>query len=172
VTGITTEPNPPAAPESQSGRAVASAQSARRRRTKRRLLVVFALLVAALVFLLVEGLGSSLDYFDTINQAFAHRGQLGTTSLRLEGNVVPGSIHSTTTGADFKMCQGADVVNVVNTGNPPALFQPSIPVVVVGHFSSNTSNQFVSNTIMVKHSSTYTAQHPGRVSATAATACR
>jgi cytochrome c-type biogenesis protein CcmE len=171
VTGTTTTPNPIATPESPSGRAVTSAQSARRRRTRRRLLAVFALLAAALVFLLVEGLGSSLDYFDTVNQALAHRAQLGTSTFRLEGNVVPGSIRSTATGADFRLCQGAHVVDVVNSDSPPALFQSNIPVVLVGHFSSDTSRTFLSDTIMVKHSATYTAQHPGRVRATATSAC-
>jgi cytochrome c-type biogenesis protein CcmE len=171
VTGTTTTPNPIASPETPSGHAVASAQSARRRHTKRRLLAVFALLAVALVFLLVEGLGSSLDYFDTVNQALAHRAQLGTTTFRLEGNVVPGSIRSTATGADFRLCQGTHVVDVVNTNSPPALFQPNIPVVLVGHFSSDTSRTFLSNTIMVKHSATYTAQHPGRIRATATSAC-
>ena len=171
MTGTTTTPHPTAPAENPNGRAVASAQSARRRRTKRRLLVVFALLAAALVFLLVEGLGSSLDYFDTVNQALAHRAQLGTTSFRLEGNVVPGSIRPTAKGADFRLCQGANVVDVVNTGSPPALFQIGIPVVLVGHFGSDTSRQFLSNTIEVKHSATYTAQYPGRVHSTAASAC-
>jgi cytochrome c-type biogenesis protein CcmE len=171
VTGTTTTPNPTATPENPGGRAVASAQSARRRRTKRRLLAVFALLAAALVFLLVEGLGSSLDYFDTVNQALAHHAQLGTTTFRLEGNVVPGSIRATATGADFRLCQGANVVSVVNTNSPPALFQSNIPVVLVGHFSTDTSRTFLSDTIMVKHSATYSAQHPGRVRATAASAC-
>ena len=171
MTGTTTTPNPTAPPENPNGRAVASAQSARRRRTKRRLLVVFALLAAALVFLLVEGLGSSLDYFDTVNQALAHRASLGTTTFRLEGNVVPGSIHSTSSGADFRLCQGSNAVGVVNTGSPPQLFQSDIPVVVVGHFSSDTSRTFLSNSILVKHSATYTAQYPGRVHTTAASAC-
>jgi cytochrome c-type biogenesis protein CcmE len=171
VTETTTEQSPPATAESAGGRAVASAATARRRRTRRRVMVVFALLAAALVFLLVEGLGSSLDYFDTVDQALSHRAQLGTSSFRLEGNVVPGSILSTATGADFRLCQGANVVDVVNTGNPPALFQSNIPVVVVGHFSSDTSRTFVSNTIMVKHSATYTAQHPNRVRVTAGTTC-
>jgi cytochrome c-type biogenesis protein CcmE len=171
VTGTTTTPNPIATPETPSGRAVASAQSARRRRTKRRLVAVFALLAAALVFLLVEGLGSSLDYFDTVNQALAHRAQLGTSSFRLEGNVVPGSIRSTGSGTDFRLCQGANVVDVVNTGSPPQLFQSSIPVVVQGHFSTTTSRTFESNSILVKHSATYTAQHPNRVGTTAASAC-
>lgn len=171
MTGTTATPTPTAAPETPGGGAASSAQSARRRRTKRRLLLVFALLAAALVFLLVEGLGSSLDYFDTVNQALAHRAQLGTSTFRLEGNVVPGSIRSTAVGADFRLCQGANVVDVVNTNSPPQLFQSNIPVVLVGHFSSDTSHTFLSNTIMVKHSATYTAQYPGRVRATAATAC-
>jgi cytochrome c-type biogenesis protein CcmE len=36
-------------------------------------------------------------------------------------------------------------------------------VVVVGHFTSSTSNDFVSNSILVKHSATYIAKYPSRV---------
>ena len=139
--------------------------SARRRRTRRRVLVVFALLIVAFVFLLVEGLGSSLNYFDTVDQAYAHRATLGTMTFRLEGVVVPGSIHATATGTDFEVSEGHHVVHVANTGSPPQLFQASIPVVVVGHFTSPTSSDFVSNSILVKHSSTYIEQNPSRVRA-------
>lgn len=130
-----------------------------------RLIVVFAVLAGALVFLLVEGLGSSLDYFDTVSQALGHKTTLGTSSLRLEGTVVPGSIQRTATGADFVISQGSQRVEVRNSGSPPELFQPDIPVVVVGHFASTASTTFVSNQIMVKHSATYIAQHPNRVRA-------
>jgi len=41
------------------------------------------------------------------------------------------------------------------------LFKPGIPVVLDGHFSSNGS--FDSNLIMVKHSASYVAQYPQRV---------
>ncbi|HWD56549.1 MAG TPA: cytochrome c maturation protein CcmE [Acidimicrobiales bacterium] len=164
MTGTSTESRPPLTPAVAAGRSVvASAAATRRRRTRRRLMVVFALLAAALVFLLVEGLGSSLDYFDTVNQALAHRAQLGTATFRLEGNVVAGSIRSTATGADFRLSQGDHVVPVANSGSPPQLFQANIPVVVVGHFASTTSDDFVSNSIEVKHSSTYIAQYPSRV---------
>ena len=47
-------------------------------------------------------------------------------------------------------------------GSPPQLFQANIPVIAVGHFSGGT---FVSDEILVKHSSTYIAQHPKRVTA-------
>jgi cytochrome c-type biogenesis protein CcmE len=131
----------------------------------RRLWVVFGLLAAALIFLLVEGLGSSLDYFDTVDQAMSHRAQLGTQQFRLEGTVVPGTIHSTATGTDFAISDGSNSVQVVNTGSPPQLFQANIPVVVQGHFPSVTALDFDSNSILVKHSSTYIAKYPNRVKA-------
>jgi cytochrome c-type biogenesis protein CcmE len=136
-----------------------------------RLLAVFAVLAVALVFLLVEGLGSSLDYFDTVSQAMSHRQSLGTQTFRLEGTVVPNSIHPTEAGSDFAICQGSDVVHVANTGSPPGLFKARVPVVVVGHFTSATSNDFVSNSILIKHSSTYAAQYPGRVKPQTGPAC-
>jgi cytochrome c-type biogenesis protein CcmE len=136
-----------------------------RRRTSKRVWLVFVVLAVAFTFLLVEGLGNSLDYFDTINQALAQRATLGTTTFRLEGTVVPGTIHPTATGTTFAIAQGSHVVQVANTGSPPQLFQPSIPVVVVGHFTTATSLNFASNAILVKHTSVYIAQHPGRVKA-------
>jgi cytochrome c-type biogenesis protein CcmE len=135
------------------------------RRTRVRLLIVFALLAGAIAYLLVEGLGSSLDYFDTVSQAIAHKARIGTTVIRLEGLVVPGTVHRTARGADFDVSGGGHDVVVHNTGFPPQLFQPNIPVVVVGHFESPGSDLFVSNQIMVKHSATYIAAHPTRVRA-------
>jgi cytochrome c-type biogenesis protein CcmE len=134
-----------------------------RRRRRLRLLVVFALLAGAIVYLLVEGLGSSLDYFDTVSQALAHKTGIGTTVFRLEGVVVPGSVHRSANGADFEVSGGGQRIAVHNSGSPPELFQPNIPVVVVGHFTSSGSDLFVSNQIMVKHSATYIAAHPTRV---------
>lgn len=126
---------------------------------------MFALLAGAIAYLLVEGLGSSLDYFDTVGQAFAHKDKIGTTVIRLEGLVVPGSVHRTVRGADFEVSGGGHEFVVHNVGSPPQLFQPDIPVVVVGHFASKRSDLFVSDQIMVKHSATYIASHPTRVRA-------
>jgi cytochrome c-type biogenesis protein CcmE len=172
VTGTTTEPTPPPSPPtSEVHQGPATPPPRRRRRLSWRLLAVFAALAVALVFLLVEGLGSSLDYFDTVSQAMAHRQSLGTQNFRLEGTVVPNSIHATDAGSDFSICQGADVVHVANTGSPPGLFKGRVPVVVVGHFTSVTSTDFVSNSILIKHSSTYAAQYPGRVKPQTGPAC-
>jgi len=134
-----------------------------RPRQRLRLVLVFVVLGAAVAYLLVEGLGSSLDYFDTVHQALAKKTTLGTTVFRLEGMVVAGSIRDTGIGTDFTVSGGGESVKVENTGSPPELFQPTIPVVVIGHFRSATSYTFVSDQIEVKHSSTYIAAHPSRV---------
>ena len=55
-------------------------------------------------------------------------------------------------------------VKVDNTGDPPQLFRPGLPVVVVGHFVGS-SDVFASDEIMVKHSQSYMAAHPNRVKA-------
>jgi len=133
---------------------------------KGRLIVVCMLLAAAVALLLYKGLLSSLNYFDTVDQALNHRAQIGTTSIRLEGVVVPGTVRPTSTGASFSI-SGADgrSVEVVNVGSPPDLFKANIPVVVVGSFTTASSSLFDSNQILIKHSASYVAQYPGRVRA-------
>ena len=135
---------------------------ARTRKRKVRLIVAGAVLIAAFAFLLVEGLSNSLNYFETVDQAIAQRAMLGNTTFRLEGVVVPGTIHATTTGVNFSVESNGVREPVVETGQPPQLFQPDIPVVLVGHFAGPV---FASDQIIVDHSSQYIAQYPSRVTA-------
>jgi cytochrome c-type biogenesis protein CcmE len=132
------------------------------RGSRRRLWVVGAVLVGAFAFLLVEGLGSSLNYFETVDQAVAHKTTLGSQTFRLEGLVVPGTVHRIPGGVAFVAAGTVHRVDVVNHGNPPQLFQPDIPVVVVGHFAGSS---FVSNQLIVDHTAQYVQQHPNRVRA-------
>lgn len=154
---MTTTPSP-------SGSGLAPVAPARRSvRGRGRFFLVVGLLCAAVALLLYKGLLSSLDYYDTVDYALAHRGQLGTSSFRLEGTVVKGSVRPTATGAAFAIA-GANgaLVQVVNVGTPPQLFQTGIPVVVVGRFSTASSSLFLSSQIMVKHGATYTPVQPDR----------
>src|SRR3984957_15362662 len=98
-----------------------------RRRTRLRLGIVGVVLAGALVFLLVEGLGNALDYFDTVHQALAHKSSLGTTTFRLEGVVVKGSIRPTQLGTDFMGSDGDERVPVRNTGAAPGVVPAGIP---------------------------------------------
>jgi cytochrome c-type biogenesis protein CcmE len=124
--------------------------------------LVGLVLVGSLAFLLVKGLGSALNFYLPADQAVRQAASLGGRTFNIEGVVAPGSIHSTPTGVDFVVTAGTTAVPVHNTGSPPELFQPSIPVIAVGHFRGST---FVSDQILVKHSSDYIAAHPGRVTA-------
>jgi cytochrome c-type biogenesis protein CcmE len=162
VTSTINEPNPSPGPSTEDAQKAPPLPRIRRR-SSRRLWLVFAILLAAFVFLLVEGLGSSLNFFDTVNQAFAHRATLGTRTINLEGDVVRGSIHPTAVGTDFTIAEGRNKVAVASTGSPPQLFQVGIAVVVVGHFTSPSSLDFVSHQILVKHSENYCAANPNRV---------
>jgi cytochrome c-type biogenesis protein CcmE len=162
VTSTLDDPNP-SPTSSEASTHTGPALPVARRRASKRLWFVFAVLLAAFVFLLVEGLGSSLNFFDTVNQAFAHRSTLGTRTFNLEGEVVAGSIHPTSLGTNFTIAEGTNTVAVANSGSPPQLFQVGIAVVVVGHFTTSHSRDFVSHQILVKHSENYCASNPKRV---------
>jgi cytochrome c-type biogenesis protein CcmE len=128
-----------------------------------RYVVVGAVLVGALVFLVVKGLGTALNFYLPADQAVAQEATLGHRTFNIEGVVQPNSVHSTPSGVDFVVTSGSTSVQVDNSGSPPQLFQPDIPVIAVGHFSGPAT--FVSDQILVKHSANYIAAHPGRVTA-------
>jgi cytochrome c-type biogenesis protein CcmE len=133
---------------------------------RRRTIGVLVVLVAAIVALLSQGLLHSLNYFDTVDQVFASRAKIGTTTIRLEGVVKPGTITRTSSGASFWITgSGTHEVYVVSHGTPPQLFAADIPVVVEGHFTTGRSTTFDGAQILVKHTATYIAQHPRRVKA-------
>jgi cytochrome c-type biogenesis protein CcmE len=127
---------------------------------------VLVVLAAAILVLLSQGILHSLNYFETVDQAFAQRATIGTEVIRLEGVVKPGSIDRTSSGSSFVITGSkAREVFVDAHGSPPELFQANIPVVVVGHFASRTSLHFDGTQILVKHTATYIAAHPNRVKA-------
>ncbi len=142
--------------------------SPEQRRQRRRLAVVGVVIVAAIGFLVFKAVTSAVVFFKTANEAIAQRASLGDSTFQLEGMVMPGTVrtirdHSATTVAFVVESSGVKV-SVTNTGSPPQLFQPGIPVVVVGHFVG-TTDRFASDQILVKHSNLYIAAHPNRVKA-------
>jgi cytochrome c-type biogenesis protein CcmE len=135
-------------------------------RRRLRVGVAVAVLAGAFAFVLAHGVGSALDFYETVGQALASRRTLGASTFDLEGIVVPGSVHESRFATSFELegstRRGAPRVAVVAPADPPALFAPGIPVVVVGRFAG-PGTRFVASQVMVKHSSTYIARHPGRV---------
>ena len=137
------------------------------RRTRRgRSVAVLGGITIIVGVLISQGLVHSLNFFVTVDEVSAQRVTLGTSKVNLEGKVVPGSIQRSALGSAFVMAgNGKYRVDVSAIGQPPQLFGPNIPVVVVGHFLTPTSTQFVATQIIVKHTATYIAQHPNRVTA-------
>ncbi len=134
-----------------------------RARATRRLKLAGLVIVAAIGFLLYKGLTSAIVFFKTANEAIAQRAQLGNSTFQLEGTVLHGTVHRRGSNQVlFEIRQGGVTIDVDNTGDPPQLFRPGLPVVVVGHFVGK-SDRFASDQIMVKHSQEYIAEHPNRV---------
>jgi cytochrome c-type biogenesis protein CcmE len=129
-----------------------------------RIVLASVVVFAAVAFLVSKGLGSATVYFKTADEAVAQRPQLGTRRFRVEGTVLPGTIHQEDGRLLFTILgdRGALVPIVHTGGQPTGLFNDSIPVVLEGHWA-RAGDAYDSDTIIVKHSETYRAKNPSRV---------
>jgi cytochrome c-type biogenesis protein CcmE len=120
--------------------------------------------VAVLGFVLYQGLGNATTYFYNVDQAVAKRDEIGTKRVRVQGNVVEGSVVRSGGGVDFDLRYGGVTVPVQHSGEPPELFGPQIPVVLEGSFTSATgAPTFRSDRILIRHDNNYDEQHGDRV---------
>jgi cytochrome c-type biogenesis protein CcmE len=132
-------------------------------RNTRRLWLAGAVVVAALGFQVLQGLGNATLYFRTADEAVAQRESLAGRRFRIEGNVVAGTVHQSGDEVAFSIANRGVTVPVIHQGDPPELFKPGIPVVLEGRFQGD---RFASDRMLVKHSETYVAEHPERVTTT------
>ncbi len=132
--------------------------------TRRRLWLAGIVVLAALGFLVFQGLGNATLYFRTADEAVAQRAELGDRRFRIEGDVVDGSVQQVGNDVSFILTSKSVEVPVRHKGDPPELFRPGIPVVLEGRFRGD---HFSSDRIMVRHSETYVAENPDRVQTTA-----
>jgi cytochrome c-type biogenesis protein CcmE len=127
---------------------------------RRRLWIAGAVVLAALGFLVFRGLGNATLYFRTADEAVAQREELGERRFRIEGTVVDGSVSSSGGLVSFRIAGDRVQVPIVHRGDPPELFKPGIPVVLEGRFQDDG---FTSDRMLVKHTESYVADHPERV---------
>src|SRR4051812_49567497 len=95
----------------------------RARASRRRLVIVGAIVVAALGFLVFQGLGNATVFFKTADEAVAQRAKLGTHRIRIEGTVVPGTVKDDGNAVSFTIESKAVEVPIVHHGDEPALFK-------------------------------------------------
>lgn len=134
------------------------------RRRSGRIWAALAVVVAAVGFLMWQGLGNATVYFYTADEAVEEKDDLGSRRFRIEGAVVPGSVKERSSNSenvvDFEIISAGVKVPVRHVGNPPELFQPGIPVVLEGNWEGDV---YASDRIMVKHTTEYKAENPDRV---------
>jgi cytochrome c-type biogenesis protein CcmE len=109
--------------------------------------VVAVVAIVGLLFML----NSNLVYFHTPSEILS--GEFAAAErVRLGGQVVGGTVSSTTDGVMFEVTDGIEAISVVHQGAPQQLFQEGIGVVVEGTW---TGSEFHSDTMMVKHDEQY-----------------
>ena len=121
----------------------------------RRAWVAVGLIVVALGFLVFRGLGNATVYFKTVDEAVAQRAALGDDRFRIEGTVV-----TAPQNGRFTIRGENETAEVAYRGDVPPLMQVGIPVVLEGRWDGD---RFAGDRIMVKHTSEYREENPGRV---------
>lgn len=143
---------------------ISTTDPTRPNRSRNRWFAVGALSIAAVAFLIitVSGIGENLVYYwSPSDLRAAGRKAIGAT-IRLGGQVRPGSVVGGQTGAalEFDVVDGKSSVHVKSSGVPPQLFREGIGVVVEGTMTSQ--GHFTSERLMVSHDNEYQAPKKGQ----------
>ena len=128
---------------------MAAASSARRRRLPLLLLALLALV--AVVLVAGSGFGGALTYYKTPSELVA--APVSSTTLRLGGLVVRGSLERTGPVTTFTLTDGATDIEVVSRDQPPGTFREGQGAVVEGRLGSD--GVFEADQIIVRHSNEY-----------------
>lgn len=140
--------------------------SSRRSGSARRWLAVGGVvaLVAALGVVLFKGLSDAALFYYNVDEAVEQQDTLGDQRFRMQGNVIEGTIDETDGGVTFVIAYGDQELQVINSGAPPELFKPEIPVILEGHFSDEPGEPvFLSDQILIRHDSTYDEENEDRI---------
>ena len=134
------------------------------RAPRRRSPWAYAVLVAVLLGVGVvayQGLTSASLYFYNADEAVEQRSELGDKRIRVQGTVQDG-VRATDTGVEFDIAFNGVDLRVEHDGDPPELFEPGIPVVLEGRWSTD-GDRFRSDEILVKHDEQYEAENEDRL---------
>ncbi len=117
-------------------------------------------IVIGLGLVLFNGLRDASTFFYNVDEVVAKRSSLQGDRIRVQGNVVDGSVHSTGDGVSFVLRFKGQELPVDHVGDPPELFGPKIPVVIEGTLDGTT---FQSDTILIRHDASYDEENQDRV---------
>jgi cytochrome c-type biogenesis protein CcmE len=130
-------------------------------RRKPRLWIAAAIVVAALGFLLVNGLHQFTEYYLTIPQLQAQKGALGTSAVRVAGVVIGKSVvyDPAKEYLSFTMRGGRRDLKVVYHGPEPDTFgAPDVQAIADGHLQKDGT--FLAQSLLMKCPSHYQPATP------------
>jgi cytochrome c-type biogenesis protein CcmE len=129
-----------------------------------RLFLILALAVAAIAFGVIafSGINNNLVYYWTPHDLRVHGEQAYGATIRLGGQVAPGTVHplGRGSGVEFDVTDRKSVVHVKSNGIPPQMFREGIGVVVEG--TMVPGGYFQSDRLMVSHNNEYRAPKNGQ----------
>ena len=131
--------------------------------TRSRMFLVAALVVALGAFAVIAGSGISknLVYYWTPSDIDKAGDKAYGASIRLGGQVLPGSVkYSRGSALEFDVTDRKQVVHVKSSGSPPQMFREGIGVVVEG--TMVRGGYFQSDRLMVSHNNEYRAPKDGQ----------
>lgn len=124
-------------------------------------LVMVAVVLVVVGYLAFSSIGSALVYYLTPSELLA-RGEAGVgQTVRLGGQVVPGSISGPATDLTFAITDGDTEMTVHSTVAPTRSFREGSGAVVEGQLGEDGT--FTATQVIVKHDENYQAPEPGTV---------
>ena len=118
-------------------------------------------IVAAVLYLAITGARSNRSYYCTIGEMQGMGNKAYTRSLRVAGNVKPGSIHRRGAQADFVLVElGKELpVRYEGTEPPPDTFKDDAQALAMGHLGRD--GIFQAAQLQAKCASKYAPAKPG-----------
>ena len=101
---------------------------------KKRYLIGGIIIILAVAYLIFVNLGSSVSYYLTVSELMDKRGDLNDTSVRVIGEIVPGSVQWDADNVELKfdITEGGQTLSVLYNGAKPTGFEPGSNILVEG----------------------------------------
>lgn len=130
--------------------------------------MVLALVVVAGGVILVQFLGSAVDYYCNVDEIDRRDGCEAGRRLRVQGTVDEGSVDMVEGVTTFAISFGGVSMPVRYDGEPGGIFAECEPVVVHGELRDGV---FHGDEVEVRHSNEYEAENPDRLEGDRPPAC-
>ncbi|MGA0080625.1 MAG: cytochrome c maturation protein CcmE [Ilumatobacteraceae bacterium] len=135
---------------------------------KWRYVAMLVVVVFAGGFIVSQFLTSAIDFYCNVDEVGVRVGCEEDRRLRVQGNVVEGSISESANKTTFSLVFNNKTIDVIYDGDPGGIFQECIPVVAHGRLQGDT---FEANRIEVRHSNEYEAANADRISESEVAPC-